>query len=164
MNTVEGVAGSAVELHIPDVPMAMQTVTHWLITAPVYHPLWSQYVLACVRLDNVPGFKPPRLQFQGATHELIVMALAPGPGPYDEGRMAEYWRSGDLPFLTPINIVEQFEATDDEMRLLCQYAAMAVVHGWLNPETADAPELVRENWLASLTTTLAHIRGEAHAP
>lgn len=52
---------------------------------------------------------------------------------------------------------------DDEMVEMAALAAAAVVHGALTPETADAPERIRESWLSSMTKTLAHIRREAHA-
>jgi hypothetical protein len=152
-----------VRLAIPDVPRAAQTVDMWLITAPVFHPLWSQYHMACVRLDDdVPGFPPPVRQFDGATHEFLIVALNPEFGPFDEASMAEYGRSGRLPLLTPINVAHQFTASDDEMREVCSLAARAVVNGYLNPETADAPDRIREDWLASIVKTLAHIRGEPH--
>ena len=54
--------------------------------------------------------------------------------------------------------------TIPDARYTAQLAAQAVVDGVLNPETADAPSRIRENWLASVTKTLAHMRGEVHAP
>lgn len=159
----QGPYGTALRLAIPDVPRAAQTVDHWLITAPAYHPAWSQYTLAVVRLDDLPGWPPPVRQFDGATHEVIVVALDPEHGPYDVDKMAGYAVTADLPFLTPVNIAHQFTADDAEMRELASLAAWAVVHGALNPETADAPERIRGQWLTSLVKTLAHIRGEVHA-
>lgn len=67
-----------------ELPQAAQTLDYWLITAPVYHPVWSQYVLACVRLDDgVPGFGPPKRQFPGATHEGAGRRTQPGTRPAD---------------------------------------------------------------------------------
>lgn len=158
-----GPYGTALRLDIPDRPEAAQTVDHWLITAPPYHPLWSQYVLCVVRLDDLPGWPAPYRQFEGATHELIVVTLNPEHGPYDVDKMAGYANAAKLPILTPVNIAHQLTASDDELREVAALAAWAVVNGHLNPETADAPERIRRAWLASLTKTLAHIRGEAHA-
>lgn len=156
----KGAYGTAVQLSLPDIPSAAETVDAWLLTAPMYHPLWSQYMLGVVRLrKGIPGFPDPRYQFEGATHELNVVALNPEDGPYDP---ATYF---DRPyaFLTPVNIAEQFEATDDELRKLAWYAALGVVHGVANPETADAPTRIRESWKTMLVKTLAHLRGESHA-
>lgn len=165
MNHLQGLYGRAHKMPLPDIPQAAQTVAHWLLTAPTYHPLWSQYVLACVRLqDNAPGFAPPRRKFQGATHEVLVVALDPECGPYDTDKILGYADAGNMPYLTPVNIAEQFIATDDEMGRLTELAAAGVVNGRLNPESADAPTRIREEWLTALTKTLAHIRGEVHAP
>ena len=64
----------------------------------------------------------------------------------------------------PVNIVHQIEGTDEEARLLASFAAVGVVHGLLWPETGDAPEQIRMGWLGSMVKSLAHIRGEEHAP
>jgi len=154
-----GPYGTAVRIELPDKPEAAQTTDYWLITAPAYHPLWNQYVLGCVRLDHVPGFPAPYIAFPGATHEIHVVALDPSAGIRKPSNILD----GPLPFLLPINIAHQFEATNDEMREACWFAAWGVTAGHLNPETADAPKLIREQWLGSLTKTLAHMRGEAHA-
>jgi hypothetical protein len=162
---IKGPCGTAIELEMHDEPAYAQTVSHWLLTAPPYHPLWSQYAMACVRLDDHPDFPPPRRKFAGATHELVVVVLNPEHGPYDEAKMRGYGRAGGgLPYLTPVNHANQFIATDAEMRELTAMAAWGVVNGHLNPETADAPERIRASWLTSMTKTLAHIRGEVHAP
>lgn len=162
---IRGAYGSAEPIPIPDIPQAAQTVAHWLLTAPAYHPAWSQYVLACVRLqDDVPGFPPPQRKFDGTTHEVLVVALDPKDGPYYVDKILGYAETGSMPYLTPVTIAEQFIATDEEMSRLTELAAAGVVNGMLNPETADAPPTIRAMWLGSLTRTLAHIRGEAHAP
>jgi hypothetical protein len=162
---LEGPHGTAEAVPVPDVPQAAETVCTWLLTAPLAHPLWSQYLLCVVRLrDGIPGFPPPKRDFDGATHELIVVALNPEHGPQTAARMAGYFRAGGLPYLTPHNIVHQVEATDEEAARLAEMSALAVVNGWLTPETADAPERIRADWKASLVKTLAHDRGEAHAP
>ena len=158
----ESTYGRAVRLEWPDVPDAAESVCGWVIDAPAYHPLWSQYHLAVVRLrDDVPGFPPPRRKFIGATHELNVVALNPEAGAYTE---ADAHACRPLPYLLPVNIAEQFEGTDPEMEQLAWFAAWGVTIGLLNPETGDAPTAIREHWLGVLTKTLAHIRGEEHAP
>lgn len=163
--TEKGPYGEATKLTVPDIPQAAETLCAWLITAPSYHPAWCQYVLSVVRLRDLEGWPVPKRDFDGASHELIVLALDPSGGDlHTPETLAFFFESGTLPYLTPVNIVQQHEATDEEMDELARLACFAVVHGALCPETADAPELVRENWLASATKTLAHIRGEEHAP
>lgn len=157
-----GRAGSACLVPVaPDVPNASESVASYLITAPYYHPVWSQYGLEVIRLRDVPGMPPPVLKFQGATHEIMVVALNPEHGPWTAEKVIA--AQHQTPILTPINIAEQFEATDEEMRALADLLVQAVVHGMLNPETADAPSRIREQWLTVAVKTLAHIRGETHA-
>lgn len=161
-DVVVGPLGRAERVQLAGVPRAEQTVGHWLITAPAFHPLWSQYVLVVVRLDDdVPGFPPPHRQFLDATHELLVVSLDPESGPHTPTSLLE---PGGLRYLTPVNVCHQFIATDDEMRQVLGLATRTVVHGGLNPESADAPATIRAQWLISITKTLAHIRGELHAP
>lgn len=162
----KGHYGRARLIPLPDVPESAETVCSWLLTAPHAHPLWAQYLLGMVRLrDGIPGFKPPARQFIGATHELFVFALNPEHGPYTVEKMQAYGSGGgSIPCLTPVNVVHQVEGTDEEARLLASFAAVGVVHGMLWPETGDAPRRIREDWLVSMVKSLAHIRGEEHAP
>jgi hypothetical protein len=157
---VQGALGEAAPLAVPDDPTAAETVCLWLMTAPAYHPFWSQYLLIVVRLtDGLPGFPDPHHQFEGTTHELMVVALNPDHRQTVETANA-CLAGGSMPhYLVPQNVVEQYIATDDEMRKLASLCAQGVVHGVLNPDTDG-----RSNWLPATTKTLAHIRGEIHAP
>lgn len=151
------------DLDVDRRPLIAAHVVQWLLTAPQAHPWWSQYSLSVVRLGDYPGVPEPKLDFPGATHELLVVALQPDEGPFTVARMQEFQRDGRMPFLLPVNIAEQFEASDDEMLELASMCAMGVTQGALWPETGDAPDRVRRQWLGSMVRTLAHIRGEAHA-
>lgn len=135
------------------------SVCTYLITSPGWHPLWSQYALFVVSLRDAPNVAPAVRKFDGATHELIVLVINPEKALTVED-MTGHCRTGDMPFLSPVNIVEQFKTTDDEILTLAWLAARAVVHGQLNPEVADAPTFIRGVWHDSLTKTLAHLRGE----
>lgn len=156
----DGPYGRAEQVPLPDIAEAAETVCTWLLTAPHASPAWSQYMLGVVRLrDNIPGFPPPNLHFPGATHELDVVALDPRRGTQTAATMQGHQRDGTLPYLTPVNVIHQLEGSDSEALRLAAYAARAVVHGHLTPEP-DGPS----QWKASLVKTLAHIRGEVHAP
>lgn len=132
----------------------------WVITAPCWHPYWSQYSLSVVTLTDLPGVPAPVKHFPEATHELLVVTLNPEHGPYDARTIT--LTAGDLPFLTPVNIAQQFVATDDQARHLAQLCARAVVHGVLCPETADAPDRVRTYWRQTIRDTLNHDRDPHH--
>ena len=160
----DGPYGTAIRLDIDGLPNGEETVCSWLITAPACHPLWSQYNLAVVRLrDGIPGFPPPVRQFDGATHEMLVITLNPEHGPYDEN-MARKYAAGNLPVLTPVNVAHQFEGTDDEAEQLAAWAAWGVVNGYLEPESSNGATRIRAGWKTSMVKTLAHIRGEVHEP
>lgn len=157
---IEGPCGRAEPIRAEDRPNDQNmatTVCAWLITSPGWHPLWSQYLLSVIDLADHPNMAPATHHYPGATHELLVLALNPEHGPYTP-------TSENVRHLTPVNIVHQFTATHEEMRELAWLAARAVVHGGLNPETGDAPTLIREQWLTACVKGLAHIRGEEHAP
>lgn len=157
----DGGYGNAVIVPVPDTPQASETVCTWLLTAPYASPAWSQYNLVVVRLrDDAPGFPPPARHFPGSTHELLVVALDPDHGPYTAENMSRF-HDGSLPFLTPVNVVHQLEGTDDEASMLAAYAAWGVTAGVLSPEPAVPRP---SDWDIALVKTLAHIRGEQHAP
>jgi hypothetical protein len=153
----------------PAAPGCTETVAYWLLTAGIYHPLWHQYALAVVRLRDAPGYPPPVLRYPDATHELLVMALDPTSpdDPANPGARVTYTPQAleglAAPYLQPINIAEQFTATEDEAAQVAQAAARAVVDGHINPETGDAPTYTRAGWHAAVEQCLAHLRGEHQA-
>jgi hypothetical protein len=98
-------------------------------------------------LENVLGLPPDRRgQYR--------------PGTWTSGtEFTAFVLASGMPMLTPVNVSEQFEATDAEMVNLARYAAFAVADGKITPETADAPERIRAGWHEALDETMAHVRG-----
>ena len=170
MSTQEGPYGKAEVIPIPDVPESAETVCQWLVTAPAYHPMWSQYLVYVVRLrDGIPGFPDPVRDFEGATHELCCFSLNPmddqnQPVIHTPASILDRIENKKgLPYLTPVNVVQQHEATDAEMERLAELSCWSIIHGFLEPEATNGAERIRMNWLGSATKTLAHMRGEEHA-
>ncbi|MFJ9243784.1 hypothetical protein [Streptomyces sp. NPDC101776] len=130
----------------------------WIITAPCWHPLWTQYALALVSLVHLPDVPAAQLHRPGMTHEISVMALNPEHGPYDARTLS----AGRLRYLTPANVAEQFTTTDERARNLTQLCAQGVVDGRLCPETADAPERIRTYWRQTIRDTLGHDNDPHH--
>lgn len=124
----------------------------WIINADCWHPLWSQYLLSLVTLADVEGAPPANKRHPDVTHELTVLVLDPEHGPYT----AAAWGPDSLRFLTPVNIAEQFTATDDQARRVTQLCVRAVIDGRLTPETGDAPDHIRAWWHARITQSLEH--------
>lgn len=114
-------------------------------------------MLSVITLADVPGVPPAHKHREGVTHELMVLALDPGHGPYDAKRV----RPGSVYFLVP-GIAEQFTATDEDARPLAGLAANAVVDGLLCPETSGAPDRIRAQWRFAIDQTLAHTRDPHH--
>lgn len=163
-----GAFGEAQRLDInPALDGADTTITWWLLTGQ-WHPIWPQFVISVVHLRDVEGRPPAKLHFEGATHELAVMALNPGDGPAATIHTPEVLARGGLAavggFLQPIDVVHQFTATDEEMVQLADLCAKACINGVLTPSTDDNRPAFREAWLSACVRTLAHIRGEEHAP
>jgi hypothetical protein len=133
----------------------------WLITSPGWHPVWSQYVMSILSLEDHPDLPPATFTLTDATHEVIVYAISPD-FKLDVKKVQKYAETGGIPMLTPINIAHQFICTDIEIQNVAWYACRAIVYGQLNPETGDAPALIRREWLQAFTKSLAHLRGEEH--
>lgn len=170
MTTVlTGPAGTATLLDLPEgMPGVDTTLCWWLLEGP-WHPLWQQFILSVVRLCDIDGRPPAVLHFPGATHEVAVFALTPPEGgtfgaPARHPLDVIQSQGLSLGYLTPVEVVHQFTGTDDELTQVTALAAQAVVDGVLTPSTDDARERLREAWLSAYVKTLAHMRGEEHAP
>lgn len=146
-------AGGLVE-KFPDEALADSPtgLAAWIATAPGLHPLWSQYLLSVVSLKDVPGAAEPVLQRPGMTHEVTVFVLNPDWGPYEPVRFR------GIRVLEPVNVVEQFAATNEEAVHLLELCARAVADGLLNPETT-ASDTLKLVWRDAIATTLDHGKG-----
>lgn len=149
--------GTANEVSIqPGVRGSDTTIACWLLQGQ-WHPHWHQFVLSVVHLRELEGWPPPKLDFPEATHELLVMAIDPS----EEPCTVEELESGQqVKFLMPIDVAEQFIATDEEMVRVTDLCAQACMDGRLNPSTDDARTFLREQWRISVQQTLEHFRGE----
>lgn len=65
----------------PDPPMQnpaqISLVAQWLIRQPAVHPCWDYWSISLVHLRPVDGRPDPYLRFDGATHEIAIVALDP---------------------------------------------------------------------------------------
>ena len=163
-DVIEGAAGKATRLEILDIPTYAATVDHWLLDAPGQTPAWSQYILAVIRLGDIEGMAGAHKTFPEATHEVVEYALNPTEGPFDADMVTELARNGrGLPYLVPINVSVQFEATDEQARDLGKMAAWGVAEGMLAAEPPFSTSTNNERWRRVLMQTLDHIKGGHHA-
>lgn len=114
------------------------TVAGWIVHAPHSHPIWPYVAVVCVHLRDMPHqTKPPTVHLEGASHEIIVLALNPATYPP--------LIDGDkLDFLRPSNFVGQFAvASDDEASAIVDVVIARICSGTLNPDTDG-----NSNWVA----------------
>lgn len=154
-----GTASRVPPENFKDHPPAAAQLDTWIVTAPCWHPLWSQYMIGVVSLAAFPGMDPAVKDYSEATHELDVIALNPDYGPYTA---EEITPENPVKYMLPINIVIQFIATDEQAAEICHGLTHMVVEGALCPETGGSPSRVRESWEQVLARTLDHFRDPHH--
>lgn len=147
-----GIYGTAAHIPADAYTDSPATIDFWIITGPHWSPAWTQYMVGLVTLADVDGIDPARLQRPGVTHELLVVALNPDHGPYN----ADTVRANQIHTLRPVNLCEQFTATDDQARNLTSLCVKACVDGVLSPEPGDGSGIIRDFWHYAIEQTLEH--------
>lgn len=146
---LNGPAGRA--WRIPNAREGAQ-VGGWFLLAPGSHPFWPWKVLTGVHLRGEIDGQPAHIQFPGATHEVLLLALDPDHAPpdVDVNRFA-HW-------LTPPDLVHQLILpNDDALVELLELCAHAVVEGILVPDSD-----YRRAWASSLDQSAEHARLGGH--
>jgi hypothetical protein len=132
--TFEGEHGRAWRIADHDPEPNESTIATWLIEAPYAHPVWHSYIisLAHLRQRGMPG---PIKYRDGASHEMILMALAP------EGDRANLIKVGSFQSdtctpLMPLNFACQFaNVSDDEARQTVEDVVHDVCDAKISPDT-----------------------------
>lgn len=132
----KGETGAAWRVNMPPIgqrgrPDFDGTVDLVIVRQPGSHPCWDHWLISLVHLRQIPGVKPAHLRSPEMTHELQIAALDPGqPLP------AVSWHP-DVPFhlLRPIDVVEQFAASDDATAAaVLDQVVRVIVEGWASPD------------------------------
>jgi hypothetical protein len=131
---------------------------HWLITAPGYSATRKQWILAVITLGDTPGFKPARLDFEGATHEVIIMPVDPAGGDQSANSVVRLLLAHSLPMIPADAVRFQVRATDSEVMNLSALMATAVVRNRWSPDVTGDPGNVRGAWRESAERNLLAIR------
>lgn len=88
---------------------ALAALLSYVITAPQFHPLWSQYFVFTMHLRDLPGHKPPWKGRPDVTHEFHLHAIHPDhPIPLEKGT-----RLSKIAVLDPANYAYQVTAEHD---------------------------------------------------
>jgi hypothetical protein len=158
--TFAGVGGSAWRLELPAVGQRRTrdedgTVGGFILHVPGAHVLWDHYAISVVHLRPIEGVRAPTKRFETATHEFLIMSLNPEQPLPSSLRVDDEFR---LNYLTPIDVVEQFEVPDDVgADHILEMAVRAIVDGFASPD-----QDWRLWWAGAIKATAAHYRDGTH--
>jgi hypothetical protein len=131
-------------------------VGQWLVHAPHSHPWWPWYAVQAVHLRAVEGKPAAHLQFPGATHEWLVLALNPEEPLPDIDR----WGADGTPpmrHLEPVDQCVQFIVADDEQASeLVELTVRHILEG------VSCDQDFRGYWQRAVATTAEHVRLGGH--
>lgn len=132
-------------------------LAQWLVHVPDAHPFWPYYAVSVVHLRPIPGVREAHLDYPDAEYELMVIACDPTYHPSIEKADA-----GELHWLTPLNVREQFHGlTDAQAAQIAEGAAKAIITGLLPAEPDDSPG-AREAWHDTIQATVEHHHDPTH--
>lgn len=136
-----------------DKPEKKAGLAQWLINVPGAHPHWEYWYVAMISLADMEGVPPAHKKYPEAEFEFLIASInpedCPAPSP-DE--------TGHFPFLTPMDVVEQFHGVSarDAVRI-CEGAIQAIVNGRISPDQDFRPM-----WTRLITGTVQHYREGGH--
>lgn len=104
-------------------------VALWLIEAPWAHPFWHSYSLSLVSMRPGDYLPAPVTYIDGATHEMVLMALDPAVA-----RQPIFDAMSFAP-LIPANFAAQMIATDEEATAKAAAAVAMIAKGELSPDS-----------------------------
>lgn len=111
----------------PNGPPPELTVAGWIVHAPWAHPVWHSYLVAAISLRKIDGWPAAKINLDGATHEVLVLALDPDvPLAIDQNPRP----------LMPANFMGQFIEPDDAAAAARIERTVAdICRGALSPDT-----------------------------
>lgn len=151
-----GPAGTAWKVQVSPNPMRGTTdVARFVLHLPRVTPFWAWYVITVVHLRPMDGAPPAIVLVEGATHEVLVLAIDPNAGAPGDG-----WDLDDTTkaprWLSPLECVRQVTGLVDEGAVeLAASLAHAAVDGLYVPDSDR--RLPQEAMIDQLA---AHLRGE----
>ncbi len=124
---------------------------------PPQHPAWDTYAISLIHLREHEGSPPPQKEYPEAEYEISLYAMDGEKRPIPWSR--DTWR-----FLTPANVIMQFDGLPEEEAItICYLAARALINGMLPAEPSGIMG-GREIWINSLRMTLEHSKHGGHPP
>lgn len=123
----------------------------WFINAAYAHPIWSQYVMYCISLIDIPGLPPAKKHSPHVTHEFWLYALNP-----KHKEMVSRYRdlSAGIRYLEPANYGYQMICESDEKaKEFVQNLVELICDGKLSPDTD-----YRSKWDAKLKDCISFFK------
>lgn len=148
---IVGTVGKAIANPRRHGPKAWEaTISAWLVNASWAPPFWSWWQVCVIHLRDIPGVRPAHKAYPEAEYALMIMALDPEKGTPDP--------EGQLHFLHPADVVEQFHGLDDAgAKRLCEMAASAIINGHISPD-----QDYRSSWKVMIRNAVEHIALGGH--
>jgi hypothetical protein len=139
----------------PDCPEKPGMVATWLINVPGAHPFWSYWTITVMSLRDLPGVKPAFKKYPEAEYEFMILTVDPERCP--EPDPDEIAAKGH-PFLTPVDVVEQFHGvTDQDASRIAEGAVNAILTGNISPDQDFRPF-----WRKLIAGTVQHFVAGKH--
>lgn len=137
-----------------DVPDHQATLASWLVNVYGAHPFWQWWAVSVVHLRDVPGqSRPAHKAYPEAAYEFLIVAIDPA-WPEASSTADDL----ELPFLSPIDVCEQFHGVDDANAFrFCGMAVDLIVGGRLSPD-----QDYRSVWREVVRDSIAHLRDGRH--
>ena len=158
--TITGPMGRAWSVPLSnDKPEWSGSVGVWLLESDKFHPAWTRWLVGLVHLRPIEGVRPAAKHFPSATHEFHIVSLNPEHYANHAEKLAGRF-SEDEPwgFLTPIDVVEQFEVSADAIaRQILDLAVRAILDGHASPD-----QDYRTLWQRLIADTAKHYRDGRH--
>lgn len=131
------------------------TLGQWLVQVPGAHPFWEHWAVAVIHLRPLPGAKAAHKRYPQAEYEFVIFAIDPTTAPEPDPDKADE----GYPFLTPVDVAEQFHGVSDRDAVrICDAAVRAILSGDVSPDQDFRPM-----WKALIRDTVAHFASGAHA-
>lgn len=133
-------------------PAVAATLAMFVMYIPEAVAAWSWYGCSVIHLRDIPGTKPPRIDFEGATHEILILALDPREGTPDP------FQPGGFKYLLPINVEAQCKLDTDEQALrLLEMISQNCIDGQM-PVEPDGIIGANKFWVEAIRATADHLR------
>lgn len=134
----------------PDGQYGEATIGCYVLRLPHAHPFWKHYLMIGIHLRPIEDVPEAELDFEGATHQISVMALDPNFDP------SPPWH-----YLQPGNVQFQVKSTDEEVVKLLETFANATIN--IDFPVEDGGKTLSGYWQRTALETLDHDRGHPEA-